>query len=251
MAEQNTFSRYAALYDLIYGDRDSVGEVEWIQDNLTTHGLASSATLLELGSGTGRHAHLLAGYGHTVTGVETSKEMLSLAHESDTVHFVRGDARTARLDQIFDCVLALFHVVSYQVTPADIDGIFETAAIHTGSGGLFGFDIWFSPAVHYLKPEGRELSRSNDQLSVIRKANPVENLRESSVTVNYSFEITDANTGEQERFDESHLMRHFSAPEIELYATKHGFTVLYQGEFLTDAEPSRDTWGVWFTLRKD
>ena len=251
MSSGMPFSRYAALYDLIYGGRDSAGEVKWMQENLVSHGLPENSRLLDLGSGTGRHAQLFAEYGHSVVGVEASEDMLTLSRESEQVSFVQGDARGVRLGEIFNCVLALFHVVSYQITPDDIDGIFETAAAHTSSGGLFAFDIWYSPAVFFLQPERRTLRKENESISVLRVSTPQENLADSTVTVKYSFEVTDKKTGTEEKFDELHVMRHFSHTEIALYAHKHGFSVIDQREFLTDSVPSRESWGVWFTLRKD
>ncbi|HMF70256.1 MAG TPA: hypothetical protein VK616_02215, partial [Flavitalea sp.] len=48
---------------------------------------------------------------------------------------------------------------------------------------------------------------------------------------------------------ESHPMRHFSFPEIELLAQQTGFTVLKAEEFLTGAPPTNKTWGVNFILQ--
>jgi len=40
-------------------------------------------------------------------------------------------------------------------------------------------------------------------------------------------------------------MRHFSRPELELYATQTGFTALEYKELLTGKEPGEDTWGIF------
>ena len=45
-------------------------------------------------------------------------------------------------------------------------------------------------------------------------------------------------------------MRHFSLPEIELFASKHHFQLLKSGEWLTNNSPSESTWGVYAILKK-
>jgi len=87
-------------------------------------------------------------------------------------------------------------------------------------------------------------------VALSRKATPEEDLNRSLVTVTYDCTITDKQTGETHEFQERHLMRHFGAAEISFVANVSGFDVLSHSEFLTSQVPSRDTWGVWFTLRK-
>jgi len=45
-------------------------------------------------------------------------------------------------------------------------------------------------------------------------------------------------------------MRHFTETEIQMFGGQHGFELVESSEFMTDAEPGRNTWGVWFVLRK-
>jgi hypothetical protein len=46
-------------------------------------------------------------------------------------------------------------------------------------------------------------------------------------------------------------MRHFSIPEIHMLASFTGFELLKAEEFLSGNEPSENTWGVNFILRKN
>ena len=244
------FDKYARFYNLIYRDRDTPAEVAWILSELNSAGLDASLKLLELGSGTGRHAVLFAEGGHSVVGVDPSPEMILQARSHELVEYVEGDGRSVRIPELFDAVLALFHVVSYQTTDDDLLAIFTTASEHLESGGIFGFDVWFSPAVHALRPEPRTLTKEDDDVALSRRATPEEDLNRSLVTVTYDCTITDKQTGETHEFQERHLMRHFGAAEISFVANLSGFDVLSHSEFLTSQVPSRETWGVWFTLRK-
>ena len=86
-------------------------------------------TILELGSGTGMHAGLLADRGFSVHGIERSAVMfersLAVAQRVNVgagrcrLEFTAADIRTVRLDRQFDTVASLFHVVSYQTSNAD------------------------------------------------------------------------------------------------------------------------------------
>jgi SAM-dependent methyltransferase len=183
-------------------------------------------------------------------GVEPSNEMLARAHIEPGVTYIRGDGRTVNVGREFDAVLALFHVLSYQRSLADVRAFFHNAARHLRPGGLFGFDVWFTPAVHSLKPESRVLTRENSDYRVVREATPVEDVLQSLVDVKYRYSVTDKKTNKTSHFEEIHPMRHFTKTEIELFGEEAGFDIVDSLEFMTDDQPSRDTWGVWFTLKK-
>jgi len=248
--DREIFDQSAQFYDLIYSDRDSHAETQWILNQLTQAGVRQPARILELGSGTGRHAVLFGEAGHSVTGVEPSPQMLERAQAHPRVKYVPGDARSIRIDEPFDAVLALFHVLSYHTSAHDIEKFFETVSAHLPSGGIFGFDTWFTPAVHALRPEKRTLTKESQDLHISRVATPTEYLSQSMVTVTYDCTLTDKATTETHSFVEAHHMRHLTETEIASLADQHGFEILDTREFLTGREASRETWGVWFTLRK-
>ena len=244
------FQESAAVYDLLYGEKDTLAEAEWIAATLESHGCPPSGRLLEFGSGTGRHARILADRGYQVTGVEPSPDMLERAELHPRVTYLHGDTASTSLDETCDAVLALFHVMSYHTSLPELHGFFDTASRHLVSGGLFAFDVWFTPAVHSLIPEARVLEKANSQISVTRTATPTEDIARSLVTVSYDYTVEDLASGTASTFTESHAMKHFTQTEIELLAGQHGFELVEALEFMSSAKPSRNTWGVWFTLRK-
>src|SRR6266542_4407013 len=72
------FQKYAAFYDLLYNDKDYTAEADYVARTIR-HWTPSARTILELGSGTGRHGRLLAATGFDVHGIERSTEMVSIA----------------------------------------------------------------------------------------------------------------------------------------------------------------------------
>ena len=244
------FHESAAVYDLLYGEKDTVAEAEWIAAALENRGCNSGGHLLEFGSGTGRHARRLADRGYQVTGVEPSADMLEQADPHPQVTFLHGNTESTNLSQKFDAVLALFHVMSYHTELSDLHAFFETASRHLEVGGLFAFDVWYTPAVHSLVPGLRTVHRANSEISVSRIATPTEDISRSVVTVSYDYAVENLITGTFSEFTEYHVMRHFTEGEIQLLADSHGFKIMDAREFMSTREPSRDTWGVWFTLQK-
>jgi SAM-dependent methyltransferase len=206
--------------------------------------------LLEFGSGTGKHGRLLAGRGYSVAGIERSEEMAAQAQASPGFICRQGDIRSVSLGRTFDAVLALFHVVSYQVSNSDVSAVLENAARHLEPGGIFFFDVWYTPAVLVQRPEVRVKRMSDDHSDVTRLAEPVIWPGENRVDVNYTIFIHEKASGAYETFSETHSMRHFSLPELDLFAKHSGFRREGAEEFFSGINPGEDTWGVCIVLRK-
>lgn len=254
------FSGYSQYYDLLYRDKDYAGETHYLA-RLLERFLPSSSRLLELGCGTGRHAVLLAEQGFHVVGVEVSESMLSQAKERAICLIANvetkgrfephsGDARTFRIEKPIDAVISLFHVVSYQTTNDDVRQMFDTAAVHLTTGGIFMFDVWYGPAVVSLRPAVRVKRMENDQFYVLRIAEPELNLNRNQVDVKYTVMVTEKSTGNVAHLTEQHHMRYYFAPELELLALAANFEIVHSEEWMTAAQPSEKTWGVTFIARK-
>lgn len=249
------FDLSGAYYDLLYADKDYAGEARYVSQRLSD----GCRTILELGSGSGIHAAVLAEAGYDVTGVERSPAMLAKARERsgaarDTaahLQFHAGDACTVRLGRMFDAVISLFHVVSYQTTNDEVAAIFDTATRHLRPGGLFLFDVWYGPAVLSQRPTVRVKRMRNDRITVTRTAEPVLHANSNIVDVHYEIFSTDLATGRIDRIEEDHSMRYFFMPELAAFGRTAGFAIAHAEEWMTSREPSIDTWGVCFTMRKE
>jgi SAM-dependent methyltransferase len=246
----DVFGSYSQYYDLLYQDKDYNAESEFIHQLIDRHH-PNGHSILELGCGTGIHASMLADRGYQVHGIDRSDEMLRQAQQkaTDRLTFSLGDAKTVRLDRQFDVVLSLFHVVSYHCTNADLLAAFETAKCHLKPGGIFVFDVWYGPAVLTHRPAVRVKRLENDRIQVTRIAEPTIDPNSNTVAVNYQILITDKQSGRLESIQETHHMRYLFKPELELVAQQVGLTLLGCGEWLSDAEPSFDSWGTFFVMQ--
>jgi hypothetical protein len=132
--------------------------------------------------------------------------------------FSPGDVRAVRTGEIYDAVISLFHVMSYQTTNSDLTAAFETATVHLRAGGLFLFDFWYGPAVLTQKPEARTKRLENDDIKVTRTAEPTMHVNENVVDVNYRVQIEIKATGRIEEVRETHRMRYLFVPEVAHFA---------------------------------
>jgi len=248
------FRQYSSYYDLLYADKDYGAESAYVARALRS-AAAATRTVLELGSGSGRHGRALAELGFEVHGVERSAEMAALAMCVRSVNGGSftcglGDLRSFRAGRCFDAVISLFHVISYQAGDADLAAAFQTAADHLPTGGLFLFDVWHGSAVLAQRPAVRTKDVADERRRVRRTATPTLDIGSGTVRVAYQMECTDLATGEPVRFAEEHLMRYLFPAEIDSLCQNAGFDIVRTEEFLTRAAPSPTTWSVAYLARK-
>jgi SAM-dependent methyltransferase len=217
---------------------------------LLTHQGIGQGELLEFGSGTGKHGRLLAERGYQVHGIERSAEMTARASVGNGFTCQQGNICTVQLERTFDAVLSLFHVVSYQTSNADLAAVFARAEQHLRPGGLFIFDFWYSPAVYAQRPAVRVKRMADAQVEITRLAEPTIWPNENRVDVEYTIFARNKASGAVQVTAETHPMRHFSLPEIDLLAGLNGLQRIGAEEFLTGKPAGEDTWGVCATLKK-
>jgi len=243
------FDAIGKYYDLLYQDKDYVSEVNYI-DHLIKKYSDQTCNILEFGFGTGKHAGILVDKGYKIDGIERSKSMVKFASEKSGFTPHVGDIKTKKLKKKFDTVISLFHVFSYQTNNSDVQELLCNASRHLKKGGIFIFDIWYTPAVLSIYPSNRVLRMSNDEIEVTRIAEPDILINENIVNVNYQFFVKNKLNNNYETFQETHPMRHFSLPEIDYFAQKNGFLVEKSEEWITGNLPSKDTWSISLVIKK-
>lgn len=244
------FTSYAEYYDLLYSDKDYLAEATYAGDRIRKLNPAARS-VLELGSGTGRHAEHLVKLGFDVTGVDISPGMHQCAlerkatlppDESKRLDLRLGDLRTVRYERAFDAVLALFHVVSFQTTPADLRATFETAAAHLAHGGVFLFDFWFGPAVLAQLPEERTKFVEHPHGTLTRVSNPMLDRSSNTVRIDCTISVQDTRWGTRQ-IRESHAVRFWFADELALAAAGL-FEVIATDAWLTTQPADEQSWSA-------
>lgn len=246
------FSGIADFYDLVYADKDTVGEAQYVEKLLTRHGVAAGGHLLEWGSGTGRHASALSRLGYRVSGIEREPAMLAraqlLAAHNSRIDFRQGDLLNDPDGHSYDALIACFHVISYLIHEDDIALAFANARRALKSNGVFLFDVWHGPAVVHQKPETRSASYRDGQHELVRIAAPTHMPMEHRVDVHYRYFYRRLADSYWQLQEETHKLRYWSVAEIRAHASAAGLNWLGAEEWLTGLEPTASTWGVCHIL---
>jgi SAM-dependent methyltransferase len=233
-----TFGRaYAALYDDIYADKDYDRECDVITRSFAAHG-DSVRTVLDLGCGTGNHALRLAARGYAVTGVDLSRQMLTIAREKADaagadVCYIAGDVRYVDANGPYDAALMMFAVLGYQHANADVRAAFSNTRRMLRPGGLFVFDAWHGPGVLADPPAARTRIIRTAQGEVERSATAALDVRRHLCTVSYA--LIPAGRGAPAY--ETHVVRYFFPMELEMYLEAAGFRVITIGQVEDPACP--------------
>lgn len=234
--ERTVFGEYAAFYDTLYADKDYEAECDFLEAVFTEHAAGRVAKVLDLGCGTGGHAIPLVERGYEVTGIDRSPEMVRTAYDKAeragvAAEFVVGDVRDYDLGSVFDAVVSMFAVVSYQLTDEDIAAMFASARAHLRPGGLFVFDGWFGPAVQDQRPQVSEkVVETPEGDQVTRRAVPT--LDEDARTVEVAYLVELRREGALiEATREAHKVRYLFADEIRILSEAAGFELVALGPF--------------------
>ena len=241
------FDSYAAYYDLLYADKNYASEVAYCLALLAENGV-DGGSILDLGCGTGKHADQFARQGFSVHGVDFSELMIELAEQrkptelADRLRFEVGDVRTARLGRQFDAVISLFHVASYQTSNQDLKAMFSTAAEHLKLGGVFIFDFWYGPAVLTDQPEVRQKRMENEEIKVLRIAEPMMYPNENLVDVKYTINVTRRDIEKPSVIKETHRMRYLFLPELEDMLMNSNLRMVRSAKWLTTEKLDLSSW---------
>lgn len=230
---------------MINKDRPYAEEAAYVASKLR-----GRPNVLEFGCGTGRHGKILAALGFHVHGIDLSLEMVEFAHcikinGNGSFEAEVGDIRSIELDKQFDAVIALFHVLSYQISIEDFTNVIRNAARHLKAGGLFIFDVWHGPAVAFQGLKQTEKIVPGDNCSISRRALP--SVAGGIATIDYEFDVID--NGEPFHFTERHKLRYFHPEFVQQVASKY-FKIIKIEEMLTGADPSVNTWSITYVLER-
>ena len=244
-----SFKDYSNYYDFFYEDKNYKKEVNFLK-NFFYKNKFKAKNILEFGSGTGNHAILLAKSGYNVHGIELSPEMILKAKKHKRFFLQKGDITKINLKKKFDVVLSMFHVISYLTINQKVISAFKNANKHLKKNGLFIFDFWYTPAVLSQKPTKKIKKIKKNNLELTRIARPINHINNNIVDVNYKIIVKNFKSKSSDIFNELHSMRHFSLPEIDLFASVSGFERIGALDILTKQKPSKDSWGICVVLKK-
>jgi SAM-dependent methyltransferase len=256
---KDVFLKYSEYYNLLYSDKNYQEEVNYIHSIIQKE-FPNAQTILDLGCGTGVHANLLAEKGYHVTGVDFSDKMISIANNSlkdkykynkEKLQFEVGDIRSVQLNKKFDVVISLFHVFSYLNSNKDVEEGMQTIKSHLNPYGISLFDFWYGPGVLTSLPSTRVKRLENNEIKLLRIAEPKHFPNENIVEVNFELFIHDKNSSLDYSLNESHSMRYFFKPELENFISNIGINNYNFYKWMEFNQPDLYTWNAMILFKNN
>ena len=238
-----SFKNYAKYYDFIYQDKDYDREFNFIEEIFKA--TKKPKSILEIGCGTGNYTKILLERGYEVTAIDISGEMLEIAREKCSTKFLVGDIRTIKIDDKFDCCLAMFAVMGYITKNRDIIKALINIREHLKPNGIFIFDVWNGLTVMRTLPEQRIKKVEDNKVKIIRYAIPNLIAFEHICEVNYKLLILNKKENAYREINEKHTVRYYFPQEIIYYLEESGFEVINIYPFLNlNGKVDENVWNM-------
>ena len=231
------FNEYADYYDEIYKEKRYGNECVMVDDTINKYmNPDKEKNLIDLGCGTGTHAHIFKEMGYNVAGIDASEKMIEKAkNKFPDIAFEVADISHFYLDTPVDVATSMFHVVSYLDNICKVKAFLSCVNKSLIKGGLLIFDVWCGNGVLTEQPEVR---KKEIKKGIYRTAVPTVNLNNQTVKIDYT--ITDVN----KKIEERHTLRYYFGNELRLLLESKGFEVLEMSNL------SHRTWSIFVVARK-
>lgn len=256
------YERFAEVYDLMGADRHSEQMCEYSIRIFKRFGI-KAVNGLDLCCGTGTAVSLLSDFGITMSGLDGSAEMLTIArrklkryktrlyhqklpnfniHETNNTRTM-APFNTKRV--CFDLVTCFYDSLNYLLSERALLATFRSVARHLHPGGWFIFDMNTLEALKILW-EGQIFADVRDDISWVWKSEyvPAKKIAHLDAT----FFVKQGRTWS--RFDERHTERAYTNVSIKKMLRQAGFVVKGFYHCKTFKSPTRDSMRICGVAQK-
>jgi ubiquinone/menaquinone biosynthesis C-methylase UbiE len=248
-----SYDEFAAVYDKLTSNIDYKVCAQYIADILYENGL-KDGILLDLACGTGSLCIEIQKHDFTVFGVDESCEMLSAARrkvddeEICDVFLICQKMEDLNLACKVDAVICMLDSLNHLESIDAVNAVFEKAAFHLNSGGLFIFDV-NTPYKHENILGDYSFVMEYDDVYCIWQ-NEYCRDDDHRVDICLDFFIKDAKTNNYKRSSQNITERAYEISELENALKQCGFDVVNIFDDMTKNTIKKDTQRAVFVTRK-
>ena len=232
MSSNESFKKYAALYDLLYQDKNYGAETDFVEEVFKRFKAEPVKTVLDVSVGTGGHALMLAHRGYTVTGFDYSKEMVDIARQKAQQLNLRLDLTGGvSMTQLpahighFDAIISLFSSVGYLAETGELELFLNGAKQLLKSDGILVFDYWNGIACTNDHAQVRTKEVTHGLRKIVRVSNTRLEPMNNQAWVEMRCQIFE-NQKLADEFVELHKVRYFYPREVNEKLITNGYKVL-------------------------
>lgn len=245
---RDAYTVLAQCYDRLTGDVDYGKWADYAQRHFgrlkrPVH------TVLELGCGTGSLTRLLAERGFSVTAVDLSPDMLTVAEQKcrglDVRFLCQDMTRPGRIGQV-DAVVSGLDSVNYVTRPRQLRRMFRLVSDALAPGGLFLFDVKTPAALEGA--DGQTCLDEDDGLYCVWRADYYPRRRVCAYGLDLFLREED---GRWTRGGEYHEEYAYTMDELEGFLGEAGFPHIKRYGDKTMSPPRDGAQRVFFAARKD
>jgi len=216
------YENLAVSYDRLTNDVDYEATVAFYNEILSREGL-KPRTAVDLACGTGSVTKLLARQGLSVTGVDMSEEMLTVAWEKcmelpNPPRFVCQRLEQLWLPRGVDLAVCALDSLDYITNPADCKEAIRRAYKALNPGGVFIFDVNTPEKLRAM--DGQVFLDEDDDVYCVWRGE----FDEETNICSYGMDLFQRKENLWERSFEEHCEYAYSADQLVGYLKSAGFT---------------------------
>lgn len=228
-----SYATLANYYDLIYHELvDYSHECDILEKIFREHSEIKVLTILDMGCGTGNHDFILAKRGYNITGIDQSREMISIARKKlgkkKNPTFYTMDMRKLKLRRRFDVALVLFGAFGYLLKENDAEAMLRRAAKLVK--GIMIFEFWQKSGLHpdATTPQGYtgwvRITDKEQQHELIRLDRNRFVPKRRAVTIDFEYYVLDRKQSRiLDEFSERHVLRIYTQSEMKTMLESNGW----------------------------
>lgn len=188
-----------------------------------------TASILDIGCGTGEHINRLSKYGYYCIGIDNSEDMLKIARSRfpDSGRFEYASMQEFNYFEEFDMAISLFGSFNYLIDDKDINKVLLNTWKALKPNGIGLFEIWNSFPIDIIQE--KPLSHISTTLynnTLIRRERGfsiIDTPGKTVVEVNYLYKMKMNDI--DETVTDRHVMRAFSKKEMDNFLDNNGFVI--------------------------
>ncbi|MGN0514323.1 MAG: class I SAM-dependent DNA methyltransferase [Lachnospiraceae bacterium] len=245
------YTDFAYVYDTMMKDIPYAEWAEYVKTLLQDDKIGKGATVAELGCGTGSFTLEMSKLGYTMTGVDISPDMLSVARskfedtEYDKVVFCEQDMTEFELPEKADAIVSVCDSVNYLIEDGDLDKLFVRVNENLKSNGSFIVDLktrfFYENVLAY-----NTMAENFENCSYIW-----DNYYHEEERINEYLLTVFVKEGKLYRkFVENHFQRAYEVDDLIETARKNGFTQIKVYDAFTKEKPGKQSERVYFVFRR-